>query len=126
MNLAETKRLMRYLATAQEIAAAAKESSRRGTARQASVGRQLDALIADVREFLKRASPLHMAREFDAIVGERTSTTQVEAQAVAVFGWLKGATDAEAWEAGVKAQAEAYAQERIRKERRTGFSGPQS
>jgi uncharacterized glyoxalase superfamily metalloenzyme YdcJ len=57
------------------------------------------------------------------VVGDRGAASPI-AQAVAVFGWIRGATEAETFERKIRAEAEAYAEARVRKDRRTGFSAP--
>jgi hypothetical protein len=115
----QTKKLMRLQATAEQIAAAAKAAVR--TREQAAAAHQLDALIAQVEDLLHDADDI-LAEEFEAVAGERTVPGQVHAQANAVFGWIKGATEAETFEARVQAEAEALAKERVRTERKPGFA----
>jgi hypothetical protein len=115
----QTKKLMRLEEAAEEIAATAKAASM--SRQQRAAGRQLDALIAQVKEVLEEADG-SLATEFEAVAGERAVDAQVPAQASAVFGWIKGATEAETFEARVQAEAEALAKERVRKENPTGFA----
>jgi len=50
------------------------------------------------------------------------AATEVQAKAAALKGWLRGLVEAEAFEMKTRAEAEAYAAERVRAERRVGFN----
>jgi len=87
-----------------------------------AVKAQLDALHAQVLASLKNADP-SLAAEFAKIVRTDGGMFTAEAQAAALVGWKKGVVAAELFEAKMKAEAEAYAEARVKEERRVGFSG---
>lgn len=83
---------------------------------------QLDALIGRVRDVLAAADP-QLASEFDNVVTRANRTMWgADASASALLGWLKGLSAAEEIEAQRSANAEAYAEAKLREERSVGFS----
>lgn len=57
-----------------------------------------------------------------SVLGDGQAASEAETLASVLVGWLEGAIEAETYEMRVKAEAEAYAKERIRSERTVGFA----
>jgi hypothetical protein len=84
------------------------------------VGDQLRGVIEEVALAVEGTS---LAEEFARIIPREQQIfwRDVDPRASALVGWLRGAVQAESFQMRVDAEARAYAEARIREERRVGF-----
>ena len=122
----QTKALIRAKAVADELMTAARRASDRSSVqRSAAAGRNIDALVEQVRGVLAQADTPDLVGEFDAMLaGAEGGASAVEARAAAVLGWLEGVVEAESFEMRLREEAAAYAEARVRAERPVGFAQP--
>lgn len=108
----QTKKLSRMQGVVGELRDAARRASdSHAVKRQAAVRQQLDAVVAQVLELLEEADPT-LAAELRGIAETEGGATATEAKVVAVYGWLKGAVEAEALDMRVREEARAYGEAR--------------
>lgn len=122
----QTKQLMRMQGVAEELLFAARNASAGGgrpggTTPLEAVRAQIGAVVEQVRRVLEASDPA-LTEEFTEVLTSSSGVYGAEAQAAALFGWLKGVVAAESFEARIKEDARAYAEERVRQERPVGFS----
>lgn len=82
---------------------------------------RVHAVAEEIRKVLRQAGDEEAEREFTAVLGDGQAASEAETLASVLVGWLEGAIEAETYEMKVKAEAEAYAKERVRTERTVGF-----
>lgn len=129
----QTKALLRLKGAAEEIARASDSvihrspgdlSTLENTAILRGYRERMTSLLKTIEQLVDTADP-ELAREFRAVVGQPTENPwTIAATGAALVGWLRGTVDAETFEHRVQVEADAYARERIRAERPTGFAPP--
>jgi hypothetical protein len=122
----ELASLIRFQAAAEQLQTSARAVTERDHTRLDHIGRQLLALIREIGSLVPQDERL--AAEFARLfaVPEQAPAIfwrDVEPKASALAGWLRGAIDAGAFQARIDAEAQAYAEARLRAERPLGFGG---
>src|SRR6266550_4120875 len=119
LDFEHTKRLIRLQGVADELLGAAQRADSK--AEQDAVGEHVDAVMQEVLEVLTEVDS-EMADEFrQTVVSGGRSSAAADPRAATLLGWLKGAVAAESLDKRVQAEAEAYAQARVERERPIGF-----
>jgi hypothetical protein len=85
------------------------------------VGKQLNALLGEMRAQLRGAEPEEA--EFSRLFPheEKIFWRDAEPRASALAGWIRGAVDAAILSVRIEAEARAYAEQRLKEERGIGF-----
>jgi hypothetical protein len=122
LSLGQIQHLIRLQATAEGLLGSVRAfTGRQGNQPLRAASKQIEALIENVREVLAEADPA-LAEQFDReVAGQSEGFMGADARASALVGWLKGVTTAEQLEAQMRANAEAYAEAKVKEERGVGF-----
>jgi len=90
-----------------------------------ALAQAIGAVIDQVTEMLDESDATELAEEFrEAVLNPESAPVRVHASAAALAGWLAGTIAAESFEQRLQAEASAYAEARVREERKTGFQAP--
>lgn len=115
--------IIRLEGAAAEVQASARAVSGRDHTQLTHVGDQLRGLIDQVRGAISNHEDL--SGEFERLFAEereRIFWRDVDPRASALVGWLRGVVAAESFQARLEAEARAYAEERVKAERKVGFA----
>src|SRR6266511_3555558 len=117
LTAAQLAALIRLQETAEEVLASARAVEGRSHTQLGAVGEQLQGLVTEVARVI--ADDADLSAEFGRVVPveEEIFWRDVEPRASALVGWLRGAVQAETLQMRIVAEAQAYADARVRAER---------